>query len=127
MVFTDSQVTNSDADDDFDLDAPPARPLSIPSLNGARRSSPIANGHSPTSTDEETTGPDQEQDRSERSKLPMGYSRKVKWSDDESEEETEGRVMSEEEMRLVAVFQACSRLNVDWEAMISFGEQWTTG
>ena len=89
MVFTDSQITDSEVDDDSDLGAPPLLPLSRPRISGAPKSSPIAHGDSRIQTEEETSEADPGKDRSKRPKLPIGYSRKVKWSDDESEDGAE--------------------------------------
>ena len=89
MVFTDSQVTDSEVDDDLDLDAPPLRVVSKSRTNGAHEVSPIASGGSTISKEDEASGADQGKDRSKRSKLPIGYSKKVNWSDDESEDGAE--------------------------------------
>ena len=78
MVFTDSG-----GDDDLDLDTGPAPPPN-PSRTGTRQISPIASDDSATPTEDDTSPPHIISNRFKRPKPAIGHSKKVQWSDDES-------------------------------------------
>jgi DNA excision repair protein ERCC-6-like 2 len=82
MVFTDSEE-----DDDFDLDAPPSRPLPNPRSNGIRKPLPLADVGPGTPAEDDTSSPAQEDFKSKRPKPPIGKPTKVKWSDDEEDDD----------------------------------------
>ena len=84
MVFTDSE-----ADEDFDIDAPRRSPALDSQPNGTGRNSPVADADPTMATEDETAPPDEVKGRSNRLRLPSGKSRKVEWSDDDSEDGVE--------------------------------------
>ena len=88
MVFTDSGA-DSEAEDNFDLDAPPPRAPSRLLANGVRKPNQIANSDSATPTEDETPPLGHGDHKVNQRKPPLGYSRKVKWSDNESEDGAE--------------------------------------